>query len=463
MNEIAAGGSALDDFASTTGLRDAPARGMTRVLGLPSLVLFGMAYMLPLAVFTTYGLVTQTTSGHLPAAYVVTLITMLFTAYSYGRMAASLPYAGSAYAYASQSFGGNVGFMVGWALLLDYLFMPMICYLVIGIYMAQYFPDVPMSAWILTSILAVLIMNVLGIKLLAKVNFALIGAQVVFIAVFIAVSIVSITNSPAVPLSQPFFSPGMDYQGLFSGAATLCLSFLGFDAVSTLSEETRNPKRNLPRAIMLCTLLSGVLFIMIAYVGHLAFPDWQAFKDADSASLQVMEHVGGPLLSAFFTAIFVAGCFACAMASQASVSRILFAMGRDGVLPKRIFGMTSKRFGTPVLATLVVSLLSLIALVISLELASTMISFGALSAFSFVNLSVIKHYLWDKRLQGPIPLLRYGLVPLIGLILNLWLWTSLSSATFEVGLAWLSGGLLYLLWLTRGFRRPPPKLHQHHE
>ncbi|EPY8494411.1 APC family permease [Pseudomonas aeruginosa] len=461
MNQIAAEGSTLEDFSGSSGSLGAATRGMTRVLELPSLILFGLAYMVPLTVFATYGLVTQKTSGHLPAAYIITLLTMLFTAYSYGRMAASLSHAGSAYAYASQSFGGKVGFMVGWALLLDYLFMPMICYLVIGIYMAQYFPSVPMSVWILTSILAVLVLNVLGIKLLAKVNFALIGVQVVFIIVFIIASIVSITHSPTVSLIQPFYSPDMDYNGLFSGAATLCLSFLGFDAVSTLSEETRNPKRNLPRAIMLCTMISGFMFIVIAYVSHLAFPDWHAFKDADSASLQVMQKVGGSLMSAFFTAIFVAGCFACAMASQASVSRILFAMGRDGVLPKRIFGLTSKRFGTPVSATLVVSLLSLTALVISLDLASTMISFGALTAFSFVNLSVIKHHLCDKGLRGTLPLVRYGLLPLIGLALNLWLWTSLSSATFEVGLAWLAGGLLHLFWLTRGFRRPPPKLHQH--
>ncbi|MCM2461388.1 hypothetical protein ALP39_200463 [Pseudomonas marginalis pv. marginalis] len=464
MNEITVKGAALDDLSSAVDLCQRSTKStqrMSRVLGLPSLVLFGLAYMVPLTVFTTYGLVTQTTSGHLPAAYVVTLITMLFTAYGYGRMAASLPYAGSAYAYATSAFGGKVGFMVGWVLLLDYLFIPMICYLVIGIYMAQYFPTVPMSVWICGSILGVLVLNVVGIKLLSKVNFGLIGVQIVFIVVFIAASVVSISDGPPVSFSAPFFSADMNFQGLLSGAATLCLSFLGFDAVSTLSEETRNPKRNLPRAIMLCTLLSGSLFILVAYVGHVAFPDWRTFKDVDSASLQLMQHVGGQLLSAFFTAIYVAGCFACAMAAQASVSRILFAMGRDGVLPKRIFGVTSKRFGTPVSASLVVSLLSLIALEISLDLASTMISFGALTAFSFVNLSVIKHFLGDKGLRGPQALLRYGLIPLIGLSLTLWLWTSLSVTTFEVGLAWLAGGLLYLLWLTKGFRRPTPQLHQH--
>lgn len=464
MNDVAAEGTALNDLSSAIGLRQPSAnspRRMERVLGLPSLVLFGLAYIVPLTVFTTYGLVTQATSGHLPAAYVVTLITMLFTAYSYGRMAASLPYAGSAYAYASSAFGGKIGFMVGWVLLLDYLFIPMICYMVIGIYMVEYFPSVPMSVWVCGSILGVLVLNVLGINLLNRVNFALIAAQIVFICVFIAVSVVSISDAQPVSFSAPFFSPDMSLQGLLGGAATLCLSFLGFDAVSTLSEETRNPTRNLPRAIMLCTLFSGLLFILIAYVGHLGYPDWRAFKDADSASLQVIEHVGGQLLSAFFTAIYVAGCFACAMSAQASVSRILFAMGRDGVLPKRVFGLTSKRFGTPVSATLVVSLVSLSALVISLDLAVTMISFGALSAFSFVNLSVIKHFLWDKGLRGPQALLRYGLVPLIGLSLTLWLWTSLSLTTFEVGMAWLTGGLLYLLWLTKGFRRPTPQLHQH--
>ncbi|KAB0528520.1 APC family permease [Pseudomonas brassicacearum] len=464
MNDVAAEGTALDDLSRTIGSRQPStnsARRMERVLGLPSLVLFGLAYMVPLTVFTTYGLVTQATSGHLPAAYVVTLITMLFTAYSYGRMAASLPYAGSAYAYASSTFGGKIGFMVGWVLLLDYLFIPMICYLVIGIYMAQYFPAVPMSVWICGSILGVLVLNVLGIKLLAKVNFALIGVQIVFIVVFIAASIVSISDAPPVSFSAPFFSPDINFQGLLSGAATLCLSFLGFDAVSTLSEETRDPARNLPRAIMLCTLLSGFLFILIAYTGHLAYPDWRAFQDVDSASLQVIQHVGGQLLSAFFTAIYVAGCFACAMTAQASVSRILFAMGRNGVLSKRVFGVTSKRFGTPVSTTVLVSLISLTALLISLDLASTMISFGALTAFSFVNLSVIKHFLWDKGVQGPRAILCYGFIPLVGLILTLWLWTSLSSTTFEVGLAWLGGGLFYLLWLTRGFRRPTPQLHQH--
>jgi amino acid transporter len=464
MNDIAVKSPPLDEFghAQQTNQHRTDTQ-MARVLGLPSLLLFGLAYMVPLTVFTTYGIVTQTTGGHLPAAYAVTLVTMLFTAYSYGRMGAALPVAGSAYAYARKAFGGNVGFMVGWALLLDYLFMPMICYLVIGIYMAQYFPGVPQPVWIVGCIAAVLALNVLGIKLVTKANFALIGVQVVFIAVFVVASVKSVAASAPVSYVSPFYEHGMNTSGLFMGAATLCLSFLGFDAVSTLSEETRDPQRLLPKAIILCTLVSGLLFIFLAYLSQLALPDWKSFKDADSASLELMEHVGGHLLSAFFTAVYVAGCFACAMASQASVTRILFAMGRDGVLPRSIFGRRSVRFGTPVSATVAVSLLSLSALAISLDLASTMISFGALVAFSFVNLSMTRHHLGTLRLRGAGNLLRYGVVPIVGFLLTVWLWTSLSATTFRVGLIWLAVGLCQLLWLTRGFRRPAPRIEEYEE
>ncbi|WP_426217723.1 APC family permease [Pseudomonas sp. DWRC2-2] len=432
---------------------------LKRVLGLPSLVLFGLAYMIPLTVFTTYGLVTTGTSGHLPLAYIVTLIVMLFTAYSYGRMASKHPIAGSAYSYARIAFGGNAGFLVGWALMLDYLFMPMICYLVISIYMTPYFPEIPSAAWIIGCLLTVLVLNILGIKLVAKVNLILVVAQIVFVAVFIAISLKTVSQNPPPSFTYPFFDSGINISALLSGAAILCFSFLGFDAVSTLSEETVNPKHNMPKAIMLCTFVSGLLYIAISYVGHIVYPDWQSLTNPDSASLDVMQRAGGHFLSAFFTAVYVAACFASAMAAQASVTRVLYAMGRDDVLPKRIFGSTWKRFGTPAMATIVVSLISLTALEISLELATTMISFGALVGFSFVNLSVCKVFLSEQENRTAIGYFRYGVLPAIGLILTLWLWTSLTRQSFEVGLIWLGIGIVYLLWITKGFTKKLPKSH----
>jgi amino acid transporter len=435
-----------------------PAAHLQRVLGLPALVLFGLAYMVPLTVFTTYGVVTDSTAGHLPGAYVLTLVAMLFTAYSYGRMVAVHPYAGSAYTYTQKSFGGHAGFLVGWALLLDYIFLPMINYLVIGIYLNAQFPSIAQPVWIVAAILLVTGLNVLGIRLVTRMNLMLVAFQLIFLAVFVIAAVRSISAGGVPSLTAPFFGDNPQYGALFAGAAILCLSFLGFDAISTLSEETRNPRRTIPLAIMLTTVIGGATFIAVSYIAHLAFPDYGAFTDVDSASLDVMKHVGGSLLASFFTAAYIAGCFASAMASQASVSRILYAMGRDGVLPRRVFGRLSIRFHTPVLATLVVGAVSFVALFISLELAAAMISFGALAAFSFVNLSVIKHYVVDSGRRSGADIVRYAVVPGIGVALTAWLWTSLSSTTFVVGGIWVGIGLVYLLFLTRGLTRRPPQL-----
>lgn len=429
---------------------------LKRVLGLPSLVLFGLAYMIPLTVFTTYGLVTTQTGGHLPLAYIVTLIVMLFTAHSYGLMSSKFPIAGSAYSYARIAFGSNVGFFVGWALMLDYLFMPMICYLVISIYMAPYFPGVPSYVWILGCMALITTLNVLGIKLVAKANLVLVSAQIVFVAVFAVVSIKTVSIDPPPSYSYPFYSPGLDVGALLAGAAVLCFSFLGFDAVSTLSEETVNPKRNLPKAIMLCTFVSGLLYVGISYIGHIVYPNWQSITNVDTASLDVLTHAGGKFLAAFFTAVYVAACFASALAAQASVTRVLYAMGRDGVLPKKIFGTTCKRYGTPVGSTLVVSLISLASLVISLDLALTMISFGALVGFSFVNLSVCKVFMEDANNHNVRGAFKYIVVPTIGFALTIWLWTSLATASFTVGVIWLFAGAVYLSWLTRFFTKKLP-------
>lgn len=429
-----------------------------RVLGLPSLVFFGLAYMVPLAVFDTYGIVTQVTLGHLPAAYVLTLAAMFFTAYSYGRMVEVLPAAGSAYSYSRHAFGGSTGFMVGWTLMLDYIFLPMLNYILIGIYMSEYFPGIPAAWWITGAILLVTVLNILGIKVVARMNFVIIGFQVIFLAFFFTLFFTSIGREGAPSLLAPFYSENMRIGAIVSGAAILCLSFLGFDAVSTLSEETQNPKRDIPRAIMLCTVVGGLIFILSAWAGHIIFPDWETFVDPDAAAVDVMGKAGGAFMVSFFTAAYMTGTFASTMAAQASVSRILYAMGRDRVLPYNLFGAVHRTLGTPVRATVFVGIVSLIALEIDLELAASMISFGALAAFSFVNLSVIKTYFFDQGKRQVSDLLRYGLLPGFGFLLTVWLWTGLSKTTFTVGIIWVFVGFSYLLYLTRMFKKPVPKL-----
>lgn len=434
-----------------------PEAHLRRALGLPSLVLFGLVYIVPLTVFTTYGIVTETTGGRLPVAYIVTLVAMGITALSYARMVVAFPVAGSAYTYTQKTFGAPLGFLTGWSLLLDYLFLPMLNYLVIGIYLEAAFPAVPAAVFIVASIALVTLLNVVGIVSVARANFVIIAVQTVFIITFVVMAVVKISGSGSVSLTAPFAGDGSatGIGVVLAGAAVLCLSFLGFDAVSTLSEEARHPTRDVPRAIITATLVAGLLFIVLSYVSQLVFPS-NDFADVESGSLDVMRAAGGAFLDTFFTAAYIAGCIGSALTSQASVSRILYAMGRDGILPRRVFGHVSQRFATPVYAIGIVSAISLVALEIDLATLASIISFGALVAFSAVNLSVIKHYVIDLRERDGASLLRHLILPLLGFILTVWLWTSLSGLTLVVGLCWLGIGFLWLLVVTRGFRRPTP-------
>ena len=215
---------------------------------------------------------------------------------------------------------------------------------------------------------------------------------------------------------------------------------------------------------MLCTLVGGGLYILESYVGHLIFPDYAKFADhQDVASADVMKFTGGDFLNSFFTATYVAGCFACAMASQASVSRILFAMGRDGSLPAPVFARLHPKYRTPVMANLIVGACGLTALFISLATTSSMISFGALAAFSFVNLAVIKHYVIDGDRRSGSDIFMFGVLPFLGFVFTVYLWTKLTGFTFKVGLSWLAVGFAWLLYLTRGFRKEPPELQMGEE
>ena len=225
--------------------------------------------------------------------------------------------------------------------------------------------------------------------------------------------------------------------------------------MSTLSEEARDARRTVPQAIIIATIVSGIIFIILSFTSQLVFPS-NEFADVDSGSLDVMVAAGGSFLNTFFTAAYVAGALGSALTSQASVARILFAMGRDGILPRKVFGHVSAKFSTPVYAILFVGVISLGAVFIDLAVLASVVSFGALVAFSVVNLSVIKHYFVDLKDRSNIVLNL--IAPAIGFLLTAWLWTSLSGQALVIGLIWLAIGFVWLLVVTRGFQRPTPVL-----
>jgi putrescine importer len=447
------------DSSATPPIAELGEGHLRRVLGVPSLVLFGLVYIVPLTVFTTYGIVTQTSGGRLSVAYMVTLAAMVFTARSYARMAAAYPVAGSAYAYTQKTFGAPIGFLAGWSLLLDYLFLPMLNYLVIGIYLNAAIPAVPAWAFILVTIIVVTVLNIVGIVSVTRANVLIIAMQAVFIVVFLVLAWITLSGSGTVDLMAPLAGDGSapGFSPVLAGAAILCLSFLGFDAVSTLSEEAKQPTRSVPRAIMIATVASGVIYFVLSYVAQLVFPS-NDFEDVDSGALDVMVTAGGQFLNTFFTAAYVAGALGSAITSQASVARILYAMGRDGILPRRVFGHISLRFSTPTWTILVVSAISLAAIWIDLTMLASLVSFGALVAFSAVNLTVIKHYFVDEGLRTGGAGFNNLVLPLIGFGLTIWLWTNLSGLTLVIGLIWLAIGFAWLAAVTHAFRRPTPML-----
>lgn len=435
---------------------------LQRVLKTPALVAFGLAYMVPLGVFTTYGQVTVLSQGHLPVAYLVTIVAILFTALSYCRMTNAMPLAGSAYSYVQRSFGGKTGFLVGWAQILDYLFLPMLNYLVLGIFLHEAFPSIPAYVFIIASISSVSLLNILGVRLLSSVNFSLIALQMVFIVLFIVLSF-SQADLSREALMKPLLVGAEDFSGLMAGAAVLCLAFLGFDAIATMAEEANDAKNTLPRAILITVISAGAIFVSVSYAAHLVYPDWQALIPyQDTSSLIVSEHVGGKWMYNFFMATYLTGVYASSMTAQTGVSRIFYAMGREGVLPRRVFFHLNPRFHTPSRAIMFVATISLLALCMELNLVVSMISFGALGAFTFVNLSVIKHFLINKKYRGLSAMFKYGLLPLVGFAMSVWLWSHLEAQALKVGFVWLFAGFIYLVWLTKGLRQDPPSM-KHNE
>ncbi len=433
---------------------------LTRTLRLPSLVLFGLAYLTPLIVLGIFGVIAGESGGASASAYLIALVAMLFTANSYGRMAAHHPVAGSAYTYVRRAIDGRVGFLVGWAIMLDYLFLPMVIWLIGGAYLSAQFPGVPSWMWIVGFILITSALNIIGIKVADRVNFVLMAFQILVIGIFVALSIGTVVGgggAGSLFSASPFTGEGSSLAGIAGGAAIAAYSFLGFDAVTTLTEETVEPRRTVPRAILLVALIGGGIFILVAYVTQLVHPGGR-FDAPDSAAFDIAVQIGGNLFGAVFLAALVVAQFTSGLAAQAAGSRLLFAMGRDGVLPRRLFARVHPRFHTPVLSIVVVGVVGLLAIFLDVATSTSFINFGAFVAFTMVNVSVIVEYVARRRRGERHGVLAHVVAPAIGAIVILALLVQLDLHAITLGSIWLGAGVVVLAVITRGFRSVPPEM-----
>jgi putrescine importer len=433
---------------------------LTRTLKLPSLVLFGLAYLTPIIVLGIFGIIAETTGGAAPAAYLVALVAMLFTAHSYGRMAIAYPVAGSAYTYVRRSIDPRVGFLVGWAVLLDYLFLPMVIWLIGGSYLSAQFPGIPIGVWIVGFIVITTLLNILGIKVADKANYVLMAFQLLVLVFFVALaigSVMSANGAGGLASGQPFFNDTASFATISAAAAIAAYSFLGFDAVTTLTEETVNPRRTVPRAIMLVALIGGGIFVAVSYVTQLVHPGG-VFEDSASAASSIALQIGGQLFGAVFLAGLVVAQFASGLAAQASASRLLYAMGRYSVLPKAVFGRLSEKFHTPVANLVITGIVGLIAIFLDVATSTSFINFGAFIAFTMVNVAVIVYWVRRRREGEHLNPWLYVVAPAVGVVVIVALLVQLDINAIMLGSAWLVVGLIVLAVTTRGFRALPPEM-----
>lgn len=451
-------GVAAGDDQIAQAVAHQPGR-LKRSLKLRHLVFIGLAYMAPMAVFDMFGIVAEETGGHVPLAYLVVMIAVLFTAFSYSRMVRFFPIAGSAYTYAKEAINAHLGFLVGWVATLDYLLLPMINAILSGIYMGAVFPEVPFWVWVLLTVGICTVLNLIGVKLAASMNVILVSIQLVVAVVFVVLTIVNIVNGAngAEFTIAPFISGDVQMVSIAAGAAILALSFLGFDAVSTLAEEAEKPTRDIPRAIFIIVLVAGAFFMTVTYVMQVLIPDVTQLADIVGASPEIAKYVGGAAFQAIFVGGYMMAVLGCGITQQMSAARLLYAMGRDGALPKRLFSWVNAT-GVPVGNVLLVGVVALTALFVDLDQAASMINFGAFIAFTFVNLSVIFVFFRFLKRRSPGALLGFVLVPGIGVVINVWLWLSLDNVSMMIGGVWFVLGLVYLMVRTRGFRAPAPDL-----
>mgnify|MGYP000146099298 CR=1 FL=1 len=438
----------------------APQPTLTRTLGLRSLVLLGLAYMTPIIVLGIFGVVAEVTAGASASAYLLALIAMIFTASSYGRLAAAFPVAGSAYTYVRKTIDPRVGFMVGWAILLDYLFLPMVIWLIGASYLNAQFPAVPNAVWIIGFIAITTVLNILGLKVADRTNFVLMLFQTLVLVLFVALSIAFVVGAHGaggLVNAGPFTGIHATFGNVAAGAAIAAYCFLGFDAVTTFTEETIDPKRTVPKAIMLVAALGGGIFVVVSYITQLVHPGG-TFANSGAAAFDIAGQIGGALFSAVFLAGLIVAQFTSGLAAQASASRLLFAMGRDKVLPRRIFAAISGRFHTPVLGISIVGIVGLLALGLDVATSTSFINFGAFTAFTLVNISVIAHYLREKKAGRTHNVVTHVVMPAIGAIVCAYLLTQLDSNALMLGFIWAGVGLIVLLFLTKGFRVAPPEV-----
>lgn len=434
---------------------------LKRTLGFWQVVAYGMIFVCPMAAMTVYGYVAQTSNGMDSLVYIIGLAAMFFTALSYGKMIRQFPLAGSVYTYVQRAVNPHVGFLAGWLILIDYALIPAFITAFAGLWVNMLLPAVPI--WLAIAVFVVwnTVMNILGVEFGAKIHFTLLGLQGLAILAFVVVGIAYIAGGGARLTLDPIYQAGKINLDFIAAATSVAIvSFLGFDAMTTLAEETQDAPAVIPRAIPTTLILLGFVFLVQTYVASLIHPGSEGLNP-DTAFFDIATVAAGGgqwLQNGLLIVLILALGVGVAFVSQSAAARILFSMGRDQIIPG-FFGRVQSRFQTPSVALIFMGLLTFVlAVALSIETLISLVNFGALTSFMILNLAVIWFFYVKKGGRSLQDTLHYLLFPGIGFLIITYVWYGLDSVTKVAGLVWLAVGLLIGATKSKGYKEVPDAL-----
>lgn len=420
------------------------------------LLVYGLVFMVPIAPWTIFGVVYNSAAGMVPLVYAIGLLAMLFTALAYSQMAKPFPLAGSVFSYVGRGLHPGVGFFAGWAILLDYLLVPTLLYVFAAESMIGLFPGTPRWAWAILFVVVNTGINLAGIGSLKIANRLFLVIELAFVAIFIVIAVRAIQGQalPGVEWSAtPLWNPAMISGPLLAAALSIAvLSFLGFDGISTLAEESTGSRNPAGRAMIMALFVVAGLFILQTWLASLLAGGRAAFSEGEAGNafftlVQAASSTGW--MNAFFVVNVLAVGFANAMAAQAATSRLLFSMSRDGQLPGLLSKLSNRK--VPVAALLLVSAISLVLVLFfvgQIGLISSLVNFGALLGFCLLHVSVVWHYVVRRRSKNYVMHLA---VPLLGFAIIAYVLFNADLLAKLGGLAWLlAGGVVFAVNRARG-------------
>ena len=432
---------------------------LKRVLGLWDLVYYGIILTSPIAVVPMFGEAQVLSQGHAVITLLAAMIAMTATAVSFGRMATVYPSAGSVYTYVSRGFNAQIGFVVGWAMFLEYLFQPLQNSLYAALTVQRLLPHVPFA---LLSAGAVGFMTLLcwfGIRTTARANQILLAFMSIVMIAFIFEALLYIFTHQqwhGLISAQPFYDPKtFSVRAIAAGTALAATTYIGFDGVSILAEEVENPRRNVLLASVLVCVFTGLFAAFQVYLAQRIWPDFRTLANPETAFMDVARVAGGYHLFVGFAIVLLVSSLACGLAGLLGAVRLLYGMGRDNILPRKIFGHLNAERGSPSYNVIIAGAMAYLGtLTMGWERSVEILNFGALMAFMAVNLAAIRYFGFSPEMKNKRKLFLDVIVPALGFLFCLVIFLGLQNSTLVAGAIWVGVGALYVLLKTKALGQP---------